>query len=42
MGKVKMLGAVAGDIIGSVYEFYNRSLRILSYFVTIADSRMIL
>ena len=23
MGKVKMLGAVAGDIIGSVYEFYN-------------------
>ena len=23
MGKVKMLGALAGDIIGSVYEFAN-------------------
>jgi ADP-ribosylglycohydrolase len=23
MGKVKMLGALAGDIIGSPYEFYN-------------------
>ena len=23
MGKVKMLGAVVGDIIGSPYEFYN-------------------
>ena len=23
MNKVKMLGAVAGDIIGSTYEFYN-------------------
>lgn len=23
MGKVKMLGALAGDIIGSLYEFYN-------------------
>ena len=23
MGKIKMLGALAGDIIGSVYEFCN-------------------
>lgn len=35
MEKVKMLGALAGDIVGSVYEFYNTKS---TCFVVQADS----
>ena len=32
MGKVKMLGALAGDIIGSVYEFCNTKSTVFELF----------
>lgn len=36
-----MLGAIVGDIVGSIYEWNNIKTRIFLYFLRIVFSRMI-